>query len=226
VLSCHDSRAAPQTVQTASPVCGTKNFSSLRLYSAPQLHCTIVAIPGVCASDRRFSSPELCHNRTNPLPTTAAVPDEESPSQTRPQRTQSEQMSSGLPLKADVALCRRHVSSGCSRLAQSWSDLLSGADVFDGLSGILVRTHELSSGLRQRTSAAPPGQTSAYLCIPLLSLLMPRAYTRTIERRREVFILTATPKGRTSSSQLLSPKARLTIAIVVLQRAPVAFRNL
>jgi len=44
VLSNHDSRAAPQTVQTASPVCGTKNFSSVRLYSAPQLHCTIVAI--------------------------------------------------------------------------------------------------------------------------------------------------------------------------------------
>jgi hypothetical protein len=31
------------------------------------------------------------------------------------------------------------VSSGCSRLAQSWSDLLSRADVFDGLSVILVR---------------------------------------------------------------------------------------
>ena len=38
VLSSHDSSAAPQTVQTASPVCGTKNFSSVRLYSAPQLH--------------------------------------------------------------------------------------------------------------------------------------------------------------------------------------------
>jgi len=38
VLSHHDSSAAPQTVQTASPVCGTKNFSSVRLYSAPQLH--------------------------------------------------------------------------------------------------------------------------------------------------------------------------------------------
>ena len=33
-VGCHDSRAAPQTVQTASPVCGTKNFSSVRLYSA------------------------------------------------------------------------------------------------------------------------------------------------------------------------------------------------
>ena len=44
LLSSHDFRAAPQTVQTASPVCGTKNFSSMRLYSAPQLHCTIVAI--------------------------------------------------------------------------------------------------------------------------------------------------------------------------------------
>jgi hypothetical protein len=51
---------------------------------------------------------------------------------------------SALPLKADVALmqeaCLKRVTSGCSRLAQSWSDLLSGADVFDGLSVILVRT--------------------------------------------------------------------------------------
>jgi transposase InsO family protein len=45
VLSDHDSSAAPQTVQIASPVCGTKNFSSVRLYSAPQLHWTIVTIP-------------------------------------------------------------------------------------------------------------------------------------------------------------------------------------
>jgi hypothetical protein len=44
VLFHHDSSAAPQTVQTASPVCGTKNFVSVRLYSAPQLHRTIVAI--------------------------------------------------------------------------------------------------------------------------------------------------------------------------------------
>ena len=133
-------------------------------------------------------------------------------------------LSKCLPGRPLQEACLKRVTSGCSRLAQSC--LLSGADVFDGLSGILVRTHELSSGLRQRTSAAPPGLTSAYLCIPLSSLLMPCAYARTIERRREVFILTATPKGRTSSSQLLSPEARLTIAIVVLQRAPVAFRNL
>jgi hypothetical protein len=38
VLSTHDSSAAPQIAQIASPVCGTKNFSSVRLYSAPQLH--------------------------------------------------------------------------------------------------------------------------------------------------------------------------------------------
>ena len=54
--------------------------------------------------------------------------------------------------------------------------------------------HERSAALRQRTSAAPPGQTSAYLCIPLSSLLMPCAYACTIERRREVFILAATPR--------------------------------
>jgi len=30
-------------------VCGTKNFVSVRLYSAPQSHWTIVAIHGICA---------------------------------------------------------------------------------------------------------------------------------------------------------------------------------
>jgi len=55
VLVHHDSSAAPQTVQTASPVCGTKNFVSVRLYSAPQLHRTIVAIYVICAANRAFS---------------------------------------------------------------------------------------------------------------------------------------------------------------------------
>ena len=64
VLFHHDSRAAPHTVQTASPVCGTKNFVSVRLYSAPQLHRTIVAIIGTCARSRPFSSAELCHNQS------------------------------------------------------------------------------------------------------------------------------------------------------------------
>jgi hypothetical protein len=68
VLFHHDSSAAPQTVQTASPVCGTKNFVSVRLYSAPQLHRTIVAILKICAQNRRFSSVEVCHNQTDPLP--------------------------------------------------------------------------------------------------------------------------------------------------------------
>ena len=53
VLFHHDSSAAPQT---ASPVCGTKNFVSVRLYSAPQLHRTIVAILGICARNGPFSS--------------------------------------------------------------------------------------------------------------------------------------------------------------------------
>src|SRR5712664_3912168 len=66
VLFHHDSSAAPQTVQTASPVCGTKNFASVRLYSAPQLHRTIVAISGIGAPDRPFSSPEPRHIQTDP----------------------------------------------------------------------------------------------------------------------------------------------------------------
>ena len=65
VLFHHDSSAAPQTMQTASPVCGTKNFVSVRLYSAPQLHRTIVAILEICARNRPFSSVELCHNQTD-----------------------------------------------------------------------------------------------------------------------------------------------------------------
>jgi hypothetical protein len=68
VLFHHDSSAAPQTVQTASPVCGTKNFVSVRLYSVPQLHRTIVAILGICGRNRPFSSVEVRHNQTDPLP--------------------------------------------------------------------------------------------------------------------------------------------------------------
>src|SRR6266513_6246856 len=60
VLVHHDSSAAPQTVQTASPVCGTKNFVSVRLYSAPQLHRTIVAILGICPRGTPDQPPYLC----------------------------------------------------------------------------------------------------------------------------------------------------------------------
>jgi hypothetical protein len=49
VLSNQDSNVAPQTLQDAWPVCGTKNFISVRLYSAPQSHWTIVAILEICA---------------------------------------------------------------------------------------------------------------------------------------------------------------------------------
>src|SRR5882757_3367035 len=49
VLSNQDSNVAPQTLQETWPVCGTKNFVSVRLYSAPQSHWTIVAIFGICA---------------------------------------------------------------------------------------------------------------------------------------------------------------------------------
>jgi hypothetical protein len=57
VLFHHDSSAAPQT---ASPVCGTKNFVSVRLYSAPQLHRTIVAILGICPRGTPDQPQNLC----------------------------------------------------------------------------------------------------------------------------------------------------------------------
>src|SRR5258706_4089317 len=62
VLVHHDSSAAPQTVQTASPVCGTKNFVSVRLYSAPQLHRTIVAILGICPRGTPDQPQYLCNH--------------------------------------------------------------------------------------------------------------------------------------------------------------------
>jgi hypothetical protein len=47
VLSNQASSVSPQTVQSAWPVCGTRYFSSVRLYSALQLgHRTIVSISG------------------------------------------------------------------------------------------------------------------------------------------------------------------------------------
>src|SRR5712664_2787448 len=49
--------------------------------------------------------------------------------------------------------CPKSATSGCSRLAQSWSDLLSRADVFDGLGVILVRA---MSGRPHSGNALPP----------------------------------------------------------------------
>jgi hypothetical protein len=74
VLFHHDSSAALQTVQTASPVCGTKNFSSMRLYSAPQLHRTIVAIPGICPCGAPNQPQCLWPQAQSPLPQSARKP--------------------------------------------------------------------------------------------------------------------------------------------------------
>src|SRR5262249_10477369 len=48
----------------------------------------------------------------------------------------------------------------------------------------------------QRTFAATPGQISVNLRVPLSSLRMTCAYVGTIERRREISILAATPNRR------------------------------
>jgi hypothetical protein len=68
VLSNQDSSVAPQTLQDAWPVCGTKNFVSVRLYSAPHLHRTIVAILGICAYGTPKQAETRRHNQTDPLP--------------------------------------------------------------------------------------------------------------------------------------------------------------
>jgi hypothetical protein len=48
-------------------VCGTKNFVSVRLYSAPQSHRTIVAILRICAYGGLVQAGFGCHKRWNPL---------------------------------------------------------------------------------------------------------------------------------------------------------------
>jgi hypothetical protein len=46
-------------------VCGTKNFASVRLYSATQLHRTIVAILGICAYGTPKQVETRRHNQTD-----------------------------------------------------------------------------------------------------------------------------------------------------------------
>jgi hypothetical protein len=48
-------------------VCGTKNFVSVRLYSAPQSHWTIVAILRICAYGRSDQAGFGRHKRGKPL---------------------------------------------------------------------------------------------------------------------------------------------------------------
>jgi hypothetical protein len=49
-------------------VCGTKNFVSVRLYSAPQSHWTIVAIFGKCAFGEPVQAGSLAAIKSDPLP--------------------------------------------------------------------------------------------------------------------------------------------------------------
>jgi len=62
VLSNQNSNVAPQTLQEAWPVCGTKNLISVRSYSAPQSHWTIVAISKYAPSASRFK-PDVRRNQ-------------------------------------------------------------------------------------------------------------------------------------------------------------------
>src|SRR5258708_13847067 len=68
VLSNQDSNVAPQTLQETWPVCGTKNFVSVRLYSAPQSHWTIVAIFGICAFGEPVQAGSLAAIKSDLLP--------------------------------------------------------------------------------------------------------------------------------------------------------------
>ena len=49
-------------------MCGTKNFVSVRLYSAPQSHWTIVAIFGICAFGEPVQAGSFAAIKSYPLP--------------------------------------------------------------------------------------------------------------------------------------------------------------
>jgi hypothetical protein len=49
-------------------VCGTKNFVSARLYSAPQSHWTIVAIFGICAFGEPVQAGSFATIKSDRLP--------------------------------------------------------------------------------------------------------------------------------------------------------------
>jgi hypothetical protein len=74
VLFHHDSSAAPQTVQTASPVCGTKNFCSVRLYQRRNCIEQLSPSPEDAPRPPRFpalktATIKLTHYRGLPMPT-------------------------------------------------------------------------------------------------------------------------------------------------------------
>jgi len=49
-------------------VCGTKNFVSVRLYSAPQSHWTIVTIHGICAFGEPAQAESFAAIKSDSLP--------------------------------------------------------------------------------------------------------------------------------------------------------------
>ena len=49
-------------------MCGTKNFVSVRLYSAPQSHWTIVTIHGICAFGEPAQAESFAAIKSDPLP--------------------------------------------------------------------------------------------------------------------------------------------------------------
>ena len=82
---------------------------------------------------------------------TAGVPDEESPSQTRPQRTQSVQMSSGLPPESR----RRPMQEACLKRANSGSRTATFCHSHScvaqrlGTSGLAIRLPRLRLSFRE-----------------------------------------------------------------------------
>ena len=49
-------------------MCGTKNFISVRLYSAPQSHWTIVTIHGICAFGEPAQAESFAAIKSDSLP--------------------------------------------------------------------------------------------------------------------------------------------------------------
>jgi hypothetical protein len=93
-------------------VCGTKNFVSVRLYSAPQSHWTIVAIFGICALGEPVQAGSFAIK---------SGPPSGRGSQTSTERQAADSVQDAYWPPDEANLCRWQ-RRGCARKTEPWPD--------------------------------------------------------------------------------------------------------
>jgi hypothetical protein len=128
-------------------VCGTKNFVSVRLYSAPQSHWTIVAILRICAYGEPVQAEFVRHNQTGPVPFGRAKAAREGLA------TNAAAKRSSFPIELSRQVSQ-HGLAGFFGLSERFKG--RAAD-FDGAAALMDRTprrHEASASVKAGTVAA------------------------------------------------------------------------